>query len=71
VALLHSSAVSVLGHWRLLEITGNHWEYWHKHQHHPPSSRKYAHKECELHSSAVSVSCHVSSHDTTGVWIWQ
>ena len=29
--LLHSSAISILGHWRLLEITGNHWEYWHKH----------------------------------------
>ena len=23
--LLHSSAVSVLGHWRLLEITGYYW----------------------------------------------
>jgi len=76
--LLRCSAVSTLSHWRLLEITRNYWRLLTQ----TSTTCTPLQKTCSqgmqllrlLHSSAVPVfyvMITFSSHDTTGIWIWQ
>jgi len=72
--LLHSSAVSALSHWRLLEITGNYWRLLTQTSTTCTPLKKICMQGMQLlwllHSSAVTVlyvMITFSSHDTTGI----